>query len=86
MVLIAPSILLASALAQSKVCDVRCYGAKGDGTTKDTKAIQAAIDDCSNGGGGTVRLSGGQFVTAPIELKSNVELDLREGCRVARIR
>jgi polygalacturonase len=78
LLLIAPSILIASALAQSKVCDVRAYGAKGDGTTKDTKAIQAAIDDCAAAGGGTVRLSGGKFVTAPIELKNNLEFDVEK--------
>jgi polygalacturonase len=73
---VAPSIL--PAIAHAKVCDVRSYGAKGDGVTKDTKAIQAAIDDCSAAGGGTVRLSGGKFVIAPIELKSNLELDIEK--------
>ncbi len=70
--------MLASVPAQAKVCDVRAYGAKGDGVTKDAKAIQAAIDDCAAVGGGTVRLSGGRFVTAPIELKSNLEFDLEK--------
>jgi polygalacturonase len=67
------------AIAASKVCDVRAYGAKADGTTKDTKAIQAAIDDCAKAGGGTVKLSGGMFLSAPIVLKSNITLDIAKG-------
>jgi polygalacturonase len=67
------------ASAAAKVCDVHSYGAKGDGTTKDTKSIQAAIDDCSKAGGGTVKLSSGKFISAPIVLKSNVTLDIAKG-------
>jgi polygalacturonase len=67
------------AMAAGKVCDARTYGAKADGTTKDTKAIQAAIDDCAKAGGGTVRLSGGTFLSAPIVLKSNITLDVEKG-------
>jgi polygalacturonase len=64
------------AAAKLKVCDARTYGAKADGKTKDTKAIQAAIDDCTKAGGGTVQLSGGTFISAPIVLKSNITLSL----------
>ena len=50
--------------------------ARADGATKDTKAIQAAIDSCAAAGGGTVTLAGGKFVSGPIVLKSNVTLDI----------
>src|SRR5215469_12321267 len=64
-------------VAGIKAGDVRKYGAKGDGTTKDTAAIQKAIDDCTTTGGMVV-LKGGQFVTGPIEVKSNIILDVEK--------
>src|SRR5258707_639964 len=68
------------AMAAGKVCDVKKYGAKGDGTTKDTAAVQKAIDDCTAGkGGGTVEVPEGTFVIAPISLKSNMTLHLAKG-------
>ena len=70
----------APAMAAGKVCDVKQYGAKGDGTSKDTAAIQKAIDECSAGkGGGTVVLEAGTYVSAPILLKSNMTLELKKG-------
>jgi polygalacturonase len=67
------------AMAAGKICDARTYGAKADGVTKDTKAIQAAIDDCASAGGGMVRLSGGTFLSAPIVLKSNITFEVTKG-------
>src|ERR1017187_8122105 len=68
------------AMAAGKVCDVKKYGAKGDGASKDTVAIQKAIDECSAGkGGGTVVLEAGTYVSAPILLKSNMTLELKKG-------
>jgi polygalacturonase len=67
------------ALAADKVCDVHAFGAKGDGTTKDTLAIQKAIDSCSAAGKGTVKLAGGKFVSGPLVIKSGVTLDVETG-------
>ncbi|MGB6973911.1 MAG: glycoside hydrolase family 28 protein [Terracidiphilus sp.] len=61
------------------VCDARAYGATGNGRTKDTVAIQAAIDACARRGGGVVRLTPGTYLSAPIVLKSGITLDLEEG-------
>ena len=62
----------ASALGSSVNCDPRKYGAKGDGVSKDTVAIQAAIDACERQGGGTVQLIAGTYLSGPIVLKSDI--------------
>jgi polygalacturonase len=69
----------ARALDSSPGCNPRAYGAKGDGVSKDTAAIQAAIDACEKRGGGTVRLIAGTYLSAPIVLKSNITLQLDKG-------
>jgi polygalacturonase len=69
----------ASALTSSVVCNPRAYGAKGDGVAKDTAAIQAAINACVLKGGGTVQLTAGTYLSAPIVLKSNIALQLDKG-------
>jgi polygalacturonase len=69
----------ASAFAAPATCNPHAFGAKGDGVTKDTKAIQAAIDSCAQKGGGTVQLTAGTYLSAPIVLKSNITLQLDKG-------
>jgi len=58
------------------VFNVRDFGAVGDGATRDTKAIQAAIDACTAAGGGVVFFPAGKFFSGTIELKDNVTLHL----------
>jgi polygalacturonase len=79
----AAAVALASAhcvMAAGKVCDVKKYGATGDGKTKDTAAIQKAVNDCSaSKGGGTVVLEPGTYVSGPVLLKSNLTFELKKG-------
>ena len=58
------------------------YGAIGDGETVNTTAIQKAIDNASEAGGGKVLVPAGQFVTGALFLKSNTELHLEKGARL----
>lgn len=69
----------AAALHAASTCNPRDFGAKGDGTTKDTAAIQKAIDFCAAKGGGTVVLKAGTYLSAPIVLKSNITLQVDKG-------
>ena len=57
------------------------FGAKTTNTAaKNQKAIQKAIDKCSKAGGGRVVVPAGEkFLTAAIELKSGVNLEVQEG-------
>ena len=54
-------------------------GARGDGRTLDTAAIQKAIDDCSASGGGTVWFPAGRFLTGTLFLRGHVTLHLADG-------
>jgi polygalacturonase len=82
---IAGCLLLAALPAcAERTCDVQRYGAKGDGSTKDTVAIQKAIDECASHGGGTVKVAGAKmFVSAPLVLKSNITLAVAAGTTLA---
>ncbi|MEN9404289.1 MAG: Exo-poly-alpha-D-galacturonosidase precursor [Verrucomicrobiota bacterium] len=59
--------------------DVRAFGARGDGATLDTAALQAAIDACTAAGGGTVFFPAGRFLSGTLTLKNNVTLHLSPG-------
>lgn len=61
------------------ICNVRGFGAKGDGSALDTDAIVKAIHACAQAGGGTVLFPAGTYVTGTFELVSNITLQLDAG-------
>jgi polygalacturonase len=60
----------------ARIYDLRAFGAKGDGKTLDTVAVQTAIDTCHREQGGIVLVPAGVFVIGTVELKSNVTLHI----------
>jgi len=44
-----------------------------------TRALQAAVDACASGGGGTVMIPPGEFLSGSVELRSNVTIEIASG-------
>jgi polygalacturonase len=75
-------LIAASALqAERKIFVANDYGAKGDGATIETAAIQNAIDAAA-AVHGTVTLKPGVYLTGSLFLKSGVTLDIPEGATI----
>jgi polygalacturonase len=58
------------------------HGAKGDGATSDTAAIQKALDAAGATGGGQVLFPPGRYLSGTIHLRSHVVLQLDAGARL----
>ena len=58
------------------------FGAVPDGHTMNTKAFADAINACAKGGGGTVVVPAGTWLTGPIRLESNINLHVEKGALV----
>ena len=56
------SVVAASLEVNAAVFNVRDFGATGDGVTKDTAAVQRAVDAASSAGGGEVLLPKGTYL------------------------
>ncbi len=59
--------------------NVRAFGARGDGKTLDSPAINKSIEAAAAAGGGTVLLPAGTYLSLSIHLKSNIRLHLDQG-------
>jgi hypothetical protein len=69
----------AARASASTIIDVTAFGAARDGRTPATAALQKAIDTCAAAGGGMVLVPPGQYLTAPLFLRSNLHLHLTAG-------
>jgi polygalacturonase len=60
--------------------NVKDFGAVGDGTTDDTKAIQSAIIACPKNG--RVLFEEGIYLSSPLYLKSDIIIELKKGAMI----
>jgi hypothetical protein len=72
-------MLSAPAWAASPYFSVVDYGARADGSADAAPAFRAAIQAAHAAGGGTVYVPAGNYVTGPIELVSNLILNIDAG-------
>lgn len=77
---IAAHLPAGAAIHAASTLNVRSFGARGDGRSLDTDAINAAILAADKAGGGTVLLPAGHYLSFSIRLRSNVALYLDAGC------
>ena len=74
------------AMEQKKPADgvynIRDFGAKGDGTTLDSPAINNVIEFCSLNGGGIVLVPPGIYLSGTINLKSHIVFRIEAGATI----
>src|SRR5438876_5804344 len=76
------TISYSSPTAGVTVYDVKVFGARGDGQTLDSPAINKTIDAAAAAGGGTVFFPAGNYLSVSIHLKSNIALYLEQGATI----
>ena len=72
------SCALGSVALHAAVYNVRDFGATGDGTTKDTKAFQKALDTCAVNGGGDVLVPAGKYLIGSIQIGNRTILRMEK--------
>ena len=78
-VLILISLIAVATKLAARDYNILNYGAQSDTTLLSTQALQQAIDECSQAGGGRVVVPTGNYKIGTIILKSNVHLHLEQG-------
>jgi polygalacturonase len=75
---LAVTLSIATALfaAEKPEFNVLDFGARGDGVTKNTAAIQKALDACARAGGGTVLIPEGVFLSGSLVLGADTTLQM----------
>jgi polygalacturonase len=76
--LAAPSVASAGSIPAAK--SILDYGARPDGRTLNTQAIQRAIDDVFQAGGGLVYAPPGTFLIGGLELKATTLIGRAHPC------
>jgi len=71
-----------NARAAGPVFNIADYGARKDGSAPATDAFRAAVQAAKTAGGGTVYVPAGNYLTGPIELASNLTLEIEAGATV----
>ena len=79
LVKIALLIFLSPVAMWAKDYNASLFGIKSDGITLNTKSIQKAIDFIHEKGGGKLDFSVGRYLTGTIRMKTNVQIELKEG-------
>jgi polygalacturonase len=80
--LLGMALTLVSRAENAHAFDVHEFGAKGDGKTLDTLALQQALDAAGKAGGGVVRLKPGTYLSQPIYLRDKTILQLDVGAKL----
>lgn len=67
---------------QAGIYNIKDFGAVGDGKTIDSPAINQAIEEASQNGGGTIYIPAGKYECFSIRLKSHITIYLESGAEI----
>ncbi len=65
-----------------RIFNITSFGAVGNGTTMNTKAIEKAVNACEKAGGGEVLIPAGKYLTGPLTLGSKMNFHVARGAEI----